>query len=38
MCAGGNIDKSAELIFYDSEVKIETKNIKNSQVDAEKQR
>ena len=29
------IYKSAELIFDDSEEKIEVKNIKNSQVDAE---
>ena len=35
---GDNINKSAEFIFDDSEGKIETKNIKNSQVDVEKQR
>ena len=33
---GDNINKSAEFIFDDSEEKIEAKDIKNSQVDAEK--
>ena len=37
-CTGGNLDKFTEFIFDNSEEKIEAKNIKNSQVDAEKQR
>ena len=35
MCAGDNLDKSAEFILDDSEEKIEAKNIKNSQIKAE---
>ena len=35
---GENLNKSSEFIFDDSEEKIETKNIKNSKVDAKNKR